>query len=158
MVESIVARLDEVERRTHQVILPKSDFGKALQYFRSNFAELTRYLSNGHLPIDDNLAEQLMRQFGVGRKNCLFSGSLAGGQREAGFYTLVSIALRSDLEVWFYVKDVLDQLLAGRADYEPLLNWNWGVAHLEAIRHYRIEERTTHRTHQQTKRATRPRC
>lgn len=147
--------LDEVPRRTSQVILPKSDFGKALQYFRNHFTELTRYLDDGRLPIDNNLAEHLMRQVAVGRKNWLFVGSLAGGRRAAGFLTLVSSALRSDLDVWAYVQDVLDQLLAGRTDYEPLLPWNWAASHPQSIRHYRLEERTTRRAHQQTKRTRR---
>ena len=71
----------------------------------------------------------------------LFAGSVAGGERNAGFLTLVSSALRNDLDVWLYVKDVLDQLLAGSTDYEPLLPWNWAASHPEAIRTYRVEER-----------------
>ena len=71
----------------------------------------------------------------------LFAGSVAGGERTAGFLTLVSSALRNDLDVWQYVKDVLDQLLAGVTDYEPLLPWNWAATHPDAIREYRVEER-----------------
>jgi len=40
--------------------------------------------------------------------------------------------------VWQYVKDVLDQLLAGSTDYESLLPWNWATAHPDQIRQYRI--------------------
>ena len=82
-----------------------------------------------------------MKQVVIGRKNWLFAGGVAGGERTAGFLTLVSSALRNDLDVWVYVKDVLDQLLAGRTDYEPLLPWNWAASHPEAIRTYRVEER-----------------
>ncbi len=141
--------------RTTQVILPKSDFGKALQYIRNHFDELRRYLSNSHLPIDNNQTEQLMKQVAVGRKNWLFTGSVLGGQRTAGFLTLVSSALRNNLDVWAYVKDVLDQLLDGLTDYEPLLPWKWAKSHPQSIRQYRIEERATRRHRQQTKRATR---
>ena len=147
--------LDEIQLRTSQVILPKSDFGKALQYIRNHFTELRRYLTDGHLPIDNNLTEQLMKQVAVGRKNWLFTGSVPGGERTAGFLTLVSSALRNDVDVWAYVKDVLDQLLDGLADYESLLPWNWAASHPESIRHYRIEERQTRRARQQTKRTIR---
>jgi len=147
--------LDEVKLRTTQVILPKSDFGKALQYIRNHFTELTRYLDDGHLTIDNNLTEQLMKQIAVGRKNWLFVGSVSGGERAAGFMTLVSSALRNDLDVWAYVKDVLDQLLSGLTDYESLLPWRWAESHPESIRHYRLEERRTRRADQQAKRATR---
>ena len=133
--------LETVEHRTTNVILPKSDFAKALQYVRNHFAELTRYLDDGRLPIDNNETEQLMKQVALGRKNWLFVGSVLGGERSAGFLTLVSSALRNDLDVWVYVKDVLDQLLAGSTEYEPLLPWNWAASHPEAIRKYRVQER-----------------
>ena len=127
--------------RTSNVILPKSDFAKALQYIRNHFVELKRYLDDPLLPIDNNLTEQLMKQVAIGRKNWLFAGSVAGGERTAGFLTLVSSALRNDLDIWRYVKDVLDQLLAGATDYEPLLPWNWAATHPDAIRTYRAKER-----------------
>ena len=133
--------LEEVKLRTSNVILPKSDFAKALQYIRNHFVELSRYLRDPLIPIHSNETEQLMKQVAVGRKNWLFAGSVAGGERAAGFLTLVSSALRNDLDTWRYVKDVLDQLLAGTTDYEPLLPWNWAATHPDAIREYRVEER-----------------
>ena len=91
------------------------------------------------------------------RKNWLFAGSVEGGERSAGFLTLVSSGLRNDLDVWLYVKDVLDQVLMGSTDYEPLLPWNWAAAHPEAIRTYRVEERRQRSGHRQAKRAARRR-
>ncbi len=150
--DAMSAWLDTVGQRTSNVILPKSDFAKALQYVRNHFAELTRYLNDGQLPIDNNDTEQLMRQVALGRKNWIFVGSVSGGERAAGFLTLVSSALRNDLDVWAYVKDVLDQLLAGSTDYESLLPWNWAASHPEAIRKYRVEERRQRSQRKQTKR------
>ena len=147
--------LEEADRRTSSVILPKSDLGKALQYIRNHWTELTRYLDNPRIPIDNNETEQLMRQVAVGRKNYLFTGSVAGGERAAGFLTLASSAVRNDLDVWAYIKDVLDQLLAGQTDYEPLLPWNWGASHPDAIRQYRVEERTQREARRDTRRARR---
>jgi transposase len=147
--------LDEVRLRTSNVILPKSDFAKALQYVRNHFTELQLYLSDPLLPIDNNLTEQLMKQVAIGRKNWLFAGSVSGGERSAGFLTLASSALRNDLDVWQYIKDVLDQLLGGSTDYESLLPWNWAQTHPDAIRHYRVEERRDRATRQQARRANR---
>lgn len=155
--DALEAWLEAVEHRTTNVILPKSDFAKALQYVRNHFVELKRYLDDGRLPIDNNETEQLMKQVAIGRKNWLFAGSVEGGERSAGFLTLVSSALRNDLDVWVYVKDVLDQLLAGSTDYEPLLPWNWAASHPEAIRKYRTEERRERFDRRQTKRADRRR-
>jgi transposase len=153
--EELAAWLDQAQLRTSQVILPKSDFGKALAYLRNHFVELQRYLCDGHLPIDNNLTEQLMKQVAVGRKNWLFAGSVSGGERTAGFFTLASSALRNDLDVWAYVKDVLDQLLSGLTDYESLLPWKWAESHPESIRQYRVEERRNRRAHKRTTRAAR---
>ena len=70
---------------------------------------------------------------------------------------MVSSALRNHLDVWLYVKNVLDQLLAGSTDYEPLLPWNWAAAHPEAIRTYRVEERQQRSVRQQARRSARRR-
>ncbi len=127
----------------YQVILPTSDFGKALQYIRNHHAELKHYLSDGHVPIDNNETEQLMKQVAIGRKNWLFAGSIVGGERAAGFMTLVSSAVRNNLHVWQYVKDVLDRLLAGRKDYDSMLPWVWAEELPDQIRQYRINENAT---------------
>ena len=153
--ERLCGWLEELSNRTTNVILPKSDFSKALQYLRNHRVELSRYLADGDLPLDNNLTEQLMRQVAVGRKNWLFAGSVAGGERSAGFMTLVSSALRNDLDVWSYVNDVLHQLLDGLTDYESLLPWQWAQSHPEYVRQYRIEERSSRRQRQQQKRSQR---
>ena len=59
-------------RSTQNNILPKSDFGKALQYIRNHLTELKRYLDDGHIPIDNNETEQLMKQVAVGRNYAEF--------------------------------------------------------------------------------------
>ncbi len=63
------AELDAVDDRTEQVVLPKSDLRKALNYVRNHWDELTRYLDDADLLQDNNLCEQLMRDVAVGRKN-----------------------------------------------------------------------------------------
>ncbi len=62
-----------------------------------SLAELTLYLSDLDLPIDNNECEQLMKQVALGRKKWLFCGSVAGGERNAGFMGLTNRAHRNDL-------------------------------------------------------------
>jgi hypothetical protein len=50
---------------------------------------------------------------------------------------------------------VLDQLLAGRTDYDQFLPWNWGDSHPDAIRTYRVEERRDRSARQSVRRANR---
>lgn len=89
----------------------------------------------------NNEVEQLMKQVAIGRKNWLFVGSVAAGERAADFLTLTSSAIRNDLDVWAYVKDVLDQLLAGSTNYHTLRPDVWKQSHPDAIRTYRTAER-----------------
>ena len=122
-------------------VLPKSDFAEALRYLRNHWEALNVYVRDGRIPIDNNLVEQLMKQVAMGRKAWLFVCSMAGGEQSAKMMTLVSSARRHDLDVRVYVKDVLDQLLAGSTDYHRLLPDVWKPRHPEAVRAYRVEER-----------------
>jgi transposase len=136
-------------------ILPKSKFGQALGYLRNHWDPLQLYLSDGRMPIDNNDVEQLMKQIALARKNWLFVGSVAAGERAADFFTLVASAVRNDLDVWAYVKDALDRLLAGETDYEPLRPDVWRESHPEAIRQYRVAERRDRADRKQARRAGR---
>lgn len=136
-------------------VLPKSKLGEALGYLRNHWDALRLYLTDGRMPIDNNDVEQLMKQVAIGRKNWLFVGSVAAGERAADFLTLVSSAVRNDLDVWVYIKDVLDQLLAGSTDYEPLRPDLWKASHPEAVRQYRAKERRDRADRKQRRRARR---
>ena len=122
-------------------LLPKSDFAEAVQYIRNHWVALNAYVSDGRIPIDNNCVEQLMKQVALGRKAWLFVGNVEAGERCAMMMTLVSSAKRHDLDVGVYIKDVLDQLLAGCTDYQSLLPDKWKQRHPEAIRQYREQER-----------------
>jgi transposase len=136
-------------------LLPKDKFSEALNYLRNHWHELQVYLGDGRLPIDNNETEQLMKQVAIGRKNWLFVGSVAAGERAADFFTIVSSAVRNDLDVWAYVKELLDRLLAGEQDYAAMRPDRWAAEHPEHIRVYRAEERRDRAEARQARRADR---
>lgn len=138
-----------------QRVLPKSIFFEALRYQRNHWDALTLYLTDGRMPIDNNDVEQLMKQVALGRKNWLFIGSVAAGLRAATILTLVSTAHRNDLDVWAYLKDVLDRLLAGSTDYHALRADVWKQTHPEQVRTYRAEARRERRDTTRFRRARR---
>ncbi len=138
-------------------VLPKSKFAQALGYLRNHGEQLQTYLRDGRIPIDNNEVEQLMKQVAIGRKNWLFIGSVAAGERAADFLTLVSSAVRNDLDVWAYLKEVLDRLLAGETDYAALRPDTWRQTHPQAIREYRVTERRDRADRKQYRRAARRR-
>jgi hypothetical protein len=122
-------------------VLPKDQLGKALGYLRNHEDLFLTYLDDGLVPIDNNDAEQLMKQVATGRKNWLMIGSVEAGYRAADFMTLVSSALRNDLDPAIYLADILDRLLAGDADFHSMRPDIWKQSHPEVIRIYRQEER-----------------
>ena len=138
-------------------VLPKEKIAEALNYLRNHWDALRTYLTDGRLPVDNNLVEQLMKQVAVGRKNWLFVGSVAAGERAADFLTLVSSALRNDLDPYDYVKGVLDALLTGTRDFAALRPDTWAAAHPESVRVYRQRERTARAARKTTRRAARRR-
>ena len=85
----------------------------------------------------------------------LFVCSVEAGEQSAQLMTLASSARRHDLDVWTYVKDVLDQLLAGSTDYHGMLPDVWKLTHPHAIRQYRVEERRDKAERKQLAAATR---
>jgi transposase len=136
-------------------VLPKSDFAEALRYIRNHWEALNVFVRDGRVPLDNNLVEQLMKQVAMGRKAWLFVCSPEGGEQSALLMTLASSARRHDLDVWAYIKDVLDQLLAGSTDYHSLLPDVWKQTHPEAVRQYREEERRDKAERKQLAAATR---
>ena len=136
-------------------VLPKEQFGRAIGYLRGNWAALQVYLTNASVSFDNNETEQLMKQVAVGRKNWLFIGSIAAGRRAANLITLVSSALRNDLDVWIYIKSLLDALLSGSTDYASFRPDIWAQSHPEHIRCYRVEERRDRADRKQRQRAAR---
>lgn len=130
-----------LDTKTEQEVLPKSGFAAVVTYFNNNWEALIVYAETGFLPIDNNAIERLMKQIALGRKNWLFVGNVEAGERAAMLMSLVSSAKRHDLDVWTYVKDVLERLLAGETNYASLLPDVWKQSHPEAVRMHRVEER-----------------
>ena len=83
---------------------------KAIDYALKRWPALVRYCEDGSLPLDNNRIENLIRPWALGRKNWLFSGSLAAGQRAADIMSLLQTAKLNGLEPMAYLKDVLQRL------------------------------------------------
>jgi hypothetical protein len=105
----------------------KSALGKALQYALSRWDALTRYVEDGRLSIDNNLAERQLRGIAVTRKNFLFLGSDTGGQRAAAIYTVAETAKLNGLDPEAYIAAILDRLARGHpaSRIDELLPWNF---------------------------------
>jgi hypothetical protein len=106
-------------------VAPESLLGKALHYLHGQWPKLTRFLEHGDIPLDNNLAENAIRPFVVGRKNWLFSDTVAGAKASANLYSLIETAKACAVEPYQYLRHIFARLpLAKTADdYEALLPW-----------------------------------
>jgi hypothetical protein len=111
-------------------VLPKSPIGEAVTYARAQWTALTRYLEDGALAIDNNVAERALRRVVTGRKNWLFCGSDVGGTRAAILYSVVATCRAHGIDPWAYLRDVLERIPThpNRRRAE-LLPRNWKALH-----------------------------
>lgn len=89
---------------------PGSHLGRALQYVLNHTVALTRFLDDGRLPIDNGIVERLHRRPAVGRRNYLFAGSHAGGERAAIAYSVLATCHLLGVNPMEYLADVLPRL------------------------------------------------
>ncbi len=102
----------------------KSDTALAVRYALGRWEALLRYVDDGRIEIDNNAAERALRVVALGRKNYLFAGSDAGGERAAAIYSLIGTAKLNGIDPEAYLRDVLSRI----ADHpinriEELLPW-----------------------------------
>lgn len=105
----------------------KSDLAQAIGYTLTHWKALTRYCDDGRIEIDNNAAERALRGVGLGRKNYLFFGSDAGGERAAAIYSLVESAKLNGLDPEAYLREVFERIAEHPINrIEELLPWNVG--------------------------------
>jgi transposase len=127
--EHAAPRLDELKaflETSLTRISGKSELAKAIRYALARWKALVRYLTDGRLEMTNNAAERAMRMPVLGRKNYLFCGSDAGGQRAAVLYTITETAKLNGLNPEAYLTDILGRI----ADHpinkiDALLPWFW---------------------------------
>lgn len=85
---------------------------KALDYSLKRWPSLIRYAHTGHLPIDNNAVENIIRPIAIGKKNWLFTGSERAGQRAAAIQTLFGTAQLNGIDPQAWLKDTLTKLPA----------------------------------------------
>lgn len=102
-----------------------SAFATAFNYALNNWAALLRYTDDGHLEIDNNIAERSVRGIGVGRKNYLFFGSDTGGDRAAIIYSLIETCKLNHIDPQRYLHYVLERIAQHPINrIDELLPWN----------------------------------
>lgn len=88
----------------------KSALAAAIKYALAHWTALVRYVDDGRIEIDNNAAERAIRAVALGRKNYLFAGSDAGGERAALIYSLIGTARLNGLDPQAYLTAVLARI------------------------------------------------
>src|SRR5262249_30826094 len=122
---TIAGFVERVFKQSLSKLSKKSEATVAIHYALGRWTQLVRYVHDGRLEIDNNAAERALRAVALGRKNYLFAGSNAGGERAAAMYRLLGSAKLNGLDPELY----LSHVLAPIADHpinriQELLPWN----------------------------------
>lgn len=110
-------------------ILPKSKLGTAFTYAFNQKEGLMNYLLDGNCAISNNLAENSIRPFTIGRKNWLFAGSPRGAIASAGIYSLIETAKANGINpnkyIQFLLSDIPGSAFIEFPEYlEDYMPWN----------------------------------
>jgi transposase len=131
LVDALREALDAALRR----LSPKSDMAKAIAYGTKRWLALCRFLDDGRLEIDNNIAERALRGVAVGRRNWLFAGSKTGGERAAAIYTVIQTCKANGVDPQAYIADVTGKIAADwpAARWDELMPWNWSAQTAERV-------------------------
>jgi transposase len=107
--------------------LPQSQLGKACTYLLNHWEVLVAHQQHAITRIDNNLVENAIRPSAIGKKNWLFIGHPAAGQRSAIIYSLVVSCQRHGKDPLAYLRDVLRRLpaMTNQDDLTPLTPAGW---------------------------------
>jgi len=108
VLKRIKARLDKLLR--DGVLLPRSPVMQAVNYTLNQWASLQHYIEHGQAEIDNNWVENAIRPCAVGKKNWLFIGNVAAGQRSAILYSILGSCLRRGLSPRDYLSWLFERL------------------------------------------------
>ena len=111
---------------TRQKVTDGTAIARALDYSLRRWHALTRFVSDGQLPVDNNHIERQIRPIAIGRNNWLFAGSLRAGKRAAAAMSLIQSSKLNGHDPYAYLKDVLTRLPTQRASsIHELLPHRW---------------------------------
>jgi hypothetical protein len=128
---AVLARIEALLLEHLHAVLPGSVLGKALHHLASQWPKLTRFVDDARYPLDNNLCENAIRPFAIGRRNWLFADTQAGATASANLYGAIETAKANRVDPSRYLTWPFTHLPAARTadDYDRLLPWRFTNEH-----------------------------
>jgi len=107
-------------------VIDGSPISRAINYSLNQYQKIVRYLKYAIIPLDNNVAENAIRPFCVGRKNWLFSNTPRGAYSSAVLYSLVETAKVNKIEPDIYLNYIFEAItnMGENVDWDSLMPWN----------------------------------
>ncbi len=124
VLDEFYSWLNEISTKT----LPQSLLGKAITYAQNQKEYLNNFLKDGRIQLSNNLAEQAIKMFVIGRKNWLFSNTANGANSSALIYSIIQTAIANNLKPLYYLEYVFEQIQL-KKDLSPseILPWSENI-------------------------------
>jgi transposase len=121
----VMARFKAFLHENRPAMTPSSGIAKAFDYTLNNWNELSVFLNDGEVEIDNNLIENAIRPLALGRKNWMFAGSANGAKWASTAYTIIATAKLHGLDPYAYIHQLLRKLPGMNSnEIDQLLPWN----------------------------------
>jgi hypothetical protein len=123
----LMARLEDISA--------KSKLAEAIRYTLGHWDGLTLFINDGRVEADNNTCERGIRHIVLGRRNSLFAGSPAGGERWAILSSLINTCKLHGIDPQAYLADVIERIVSGATKVNTLselLPWNWKAGREQA--------------------------
>ena len=116
--------IDEMNSKT----LPQSLLGKAITYALNQKEYLSNFLKDGRIQLSNNLAEQSIKMFVIGRKNWLFSNTPNGANSSSIIYSIIQTAIANNLKPMHYLEYVFEQIQLNKdLQISEILPWSLSI-------------------------------
>jgi transposase len=114
--------------KEHALALPKSSYGKAINYSYNQKDKLMSILKDGRLELSNNRAERAIKPFVIGRKNWLFANTPQGAKASAVTYSIIETAKENNLIPFEYLKYLFEKMpnidVIDKDELNKLLPWS----------------------------------
>lgn len=110
LVKPLVDSFFDWCRNSHDRVPPSSETADGIKYCIKQEKYLRVFLDDPHIPLDNNLAEQAIRPFCVGKKNWKLIDTVHGAKASAILYSIVETAKANDLNIYQYFKHLLTEI------------------------------------------------